>query len=227
MDDPQAVLEQFLTHLKDQAWIEAASLFSESTVSVMKRGWHGAASSAGRGPRDWGETFLGFATDQDVLAANGPELVAAFLARHDQRNAVRLSLQGEDAFPPDLMAVLSSRIGPFLTPRVVGTVFDGPEEAFVVCRVGEGVVEELDGSERGFRGAAKTFPLRKERAGWRLADILGSVLNPGFGISISEENPGPGEELWAGGDQANTKMRGLSLHISDMNWMQVEEYLKT
>ena len=197
MDDPQAVLEQFLTHLKDQAWIEAASLFSESIVSAMKRGWHGAASSAGRGPRDWGETFLGFATDEDVLSANGPELVAAFLARQDQRNRIRSSLENEDAFTPDLLAVLSSRIGPFLTPRVIGTVFDGPEEAFVVCRVGEGSVEGFDGAERCFRGQPKIYPLRKEKAGWRLADILGSALNPGFGISISEENPALGKELWA------------------------------
>jgi hypothetical protein len=203
MNDPQDVLEQFLTHLKDQAWTEAASLFSEPAISSTTRGWRGAASSTGGPPRDWGKIFLGFTSDDEVLSADGPALVAGFLARQDQRNQLRLSLENEDAFTPDLMAVLSSRIGPFLTPRMIGTVFDGPEEAFVVCRVGEGSVDEFDGSERLFPGQAKTFPLRREKDGWRLVDILGSVLNPGFGIAYSEENPKPGEELWAGSTKPN------------------------
>jgi len=81
---------------------------------------------------------------------------------------------------------------------VIGTVFDGPEEAFVVCRMGEGSVEEDDGSEKRFPGQPKIFPLRKEGDGWRLVDILGSGLNPGFGMAFAEENPEPGQGLWTG-----------------------------
>ena len=198
MDDPQDVLEQFLAHLEAQAWTEAASMFSESAISSVERGWHGAASFAGGPPGEWGKIFLGFASDDEVLAADGPALVSAFLARQDQRNALRLSLENEEGFSPDLMAVLSSRIGPFLTPRVIGTVLDGPEEAFVVCRMGEGSVEEYDGSEKRFPGQPKIFPLRKEEDGWRLVDVLGSVLNPGFGMALAEENPEPGQGLWTG-----------------------------
>jgi hypothetical protein len=192
MDDPHAVLKRFFGHMMNQAWQDAGALFSESAIAAMKRGWDGAAAMTLPIPRKWTDLFLDFSTDDEVLAASGLELVASFLARHDQRNAVRLSLEGESSLHPELVDHIRDAVEPFRTPRVLGTVFDGADEAFVVCRMGEGSVEGIHGADKSFPGQPKVFLLRREAEGWRLVDIVGATLNPGFGVAMPRENPGPG-----------------------------------